>query len=51
MNFGLAAGAEAVPTSARFGVEAHEPQHADTRRSRCDRKQRAAAADEIEQAV
>jgi len=37
MNYGLAAGAEAVSTSTRFGVKAHK------RRSRCDRKERAAA--------
>ena len=46
MNFGLAAGAEAVPRSARFGAKAHD---LDKRRTRCDRKQRDAAADEIDQ--
>jgi len=48
MNFGLAAGAEAVPMSA---ASASRLMSLDKRRSRCDRKQRAAAADEIEQAV
>jgi hypothetical protein len=48
MNFGLAASAEAVSTSARFGIEAHEPRK---RRSWSARKQRAATANEIEQAV
>jgi len=47
MNFGLAAEAEAVPTSARSAAELTR---LDKRRSRCDRNG-AAATDELEQAV
>jgi hypothetical protein len=47
MNFGLVAGAEAVPMSA----SASRLVSLDKLRSRCGRKQRASAADEIEQAV
>ena len=48
MNLGLAAGAEAFQ---RRPASAARLMRLDERRSRCDRKQRPAVADEIEQVV